>query len=129
MMKKVLVTMMMCLFTMALVRGCSSSNTPKGVAEKAAKCLKNKDYKGVVKLVDIPDSEKDAFAAMIGEKLDKNLDKKDGISSYEILDEEIDEEAGTAVVQVKYTYGNGEEENETMKLVKKDGDWKLSMKK
>lgn len=30
MMKKVLVTMMMCLFTMALVTGCSSSNTPKG---------------------------------------------------------------------------------------------------
>lgn len=128
-MKKYIFTMVMCLFTVALVTSCSSSNTPKGVAEKAAKCLKSKDFKGLVKLVDMPDEERDGFATMMEEKASKNLDKKDGISSFEILEEDVNEVAGTARVKVKYIYGNGEEETETMKLVKKDGDWKLSMRK
>ena len=46
-----------------------------------------------------------------------------------IVDQEIDEEKGTATVNVKVTYGNGDTEENKMKMLKKDGDWVLSADK
>lgn len=124
-MKKVLLSMVMCLFLMALVTSCGHDNTPRGVAEAAAKCLKNEDYKGLAKLADVSDSERDAFKSILESKVSKNLEQKGGLDSYEILDEKINEEAGTATVRVKYNYGNGSSNTESVRLVKREGDWKL----
>lgn len=129
-MKKLLSTMFMCLLTMALVTSCGSSNTPAGVAEKAAKCLKSKDYKGFAKLVDMPDEEKGELVSLLEEKASEELESKGGIKSYEIVNEDVDEESGTATVRIKYVYGNGDEQTDPMNLVKsKSGDWKLSTSK
>ncbi len=124
-MKKVLLSMVMCLFLTALVTSCGHDNTPRGVAEAAAKCLKNEDYKGLAKLSDVSDSERDAFKSILESKVSKNLEQKGGLDSYEILDEKINEEAGTATVRVKYNYGNGSSNTESVRLVKREGDWKL----
>ena len=120
----------MCLMMMALMTSCGKGhdNTPKGVAIAGVECLADKDYKGYMDLTDASKEQKEAMTQML-EKVGKEGDEKGGMKSYEVVDEKVDEEAGTATVTVKIVYGNGEEKNNTMKCVKKDGKWLLSADK
>ena len=129
-MKKLFATMFVCLMMVALVSGCGSSNTPEGVAGKAVECMMKKDFKGLVDLTALSDEEKAGVVQLLEEKGAKKLDEVGGTKSFEIADKSVDEEAGTATVNVKYVYGNGEEDSDQMHLVKDaDGNWKLSTKK
>ncbi len=128
-MKKVLFAIAICFITMAALSSCSShDNTPEGVAKAAVECLKAKDYKGYMDLTSATKEQKEAMAAML-QKVGQQTDEKGGVESYEIVDQEIDEEKGTATVNVKVTYGNGDTEDNKMKMLKKDGDWVLSADK
>lgn len=115
---------------MAVMTSCGSSheNSPKGVAEAAVKCLADKDYKGYMNLTNATDQQKEAMASML-EKVGQQAEQKGGMKSHEIVDEDIDEEKGTATVTVKILYENGEEEENKMKMVQKDGEWLLSADK
>ena len=128
-MKKVLFAIAICFITMAALSSCSShDNTPEGVAKTAVECLKAKDYKGYMDLTSATKEQKEAMTAML-QKVGQQTDEKGGVESYEIVDQEIDEEKGTATVNVKVTYGNGDTEGNKMKMLKKDGDWVLSADK
>ncbi len=128
-MKKVLFAIAICFITMAALSSCSShDNTPEGVAKAAVECLKAKDYKGYMDLTSATKEQKEAMTAML-QKVGQQTDEKGGVESYEIVDQEIDEEKGTATVNVKVTYGNGDTEDNKMKMLKKDGDWVLSADK
>ena len=128
-MKKVLFAIAICFITMAALSSCSShDNTPEGVAKAAVECLKAKDYKGYMDLTSATKEQKEAMAAML-QKVGQQTDEKGGVESYEIVDQEIDEVKGTATVNVKVTYGNGDTEDNKMKMLKKDGDWVLSADK
>ena len=128
-MKKVLFAIAICIITMAALSSCSShDNTPEGVAKAAVECLKAKDYKGYMDLTSATKEQEEAMAAML-QKVGQQTDEKGGVESYEIVDQEIDEEKGTATVNVKVTYGNGDTEDNKMKMLKKDGDWVLSADK
>lgn len=128
-MKKVLFAIAICFITMAALSSCSShDNTPEGVAKAAVECLKAKDYKGYMDLTSATKEQKEAMTAML-QKVGQQTDEKGGVESYEIVDQEIDEEKGTATVNVKVTYGNGDTEENKMKMLKKDGDWVLSADK
>lgn len=128
-MKKVLFAIAICFITMAALSSCSShDNTPEGVAKAAVECLKAKDYKGYMDLTSATKEQKEAMTAML-QKVGQQTDEKGGVESYEIVDKEIDEEKGTATVNVKVTYGNGDTEDNKMKMLKKDGDWVLSADK
>lgn len=129
-MKKILVMFTMCLMMMAVMTSCGSSheNTPRGVAEAAVKCLSKKDYKGYMNLTNATDQQKKAMAQML-EKVGQQVDEKGGMKSYEIVDEKVDEEKGTATVTVKVVYENETSEDNKMKMVKKDGDWLLTTDK
>ncbi len=74
-----LISLLAIVITAALISSCSS-NSPKAVAEKAMKCIMDKDYKGYVNLVYFDESKekpetiqrnKDATVAILGEKYDK----------------------------------------------------------
>lgn len=67
--------------------------------------------------------------SMILTQAQSELDKKDGVKSVEILKEEINEAGDNAEVTLNTTYGNGEVEETTQKLVKVDGNWKIAMEK
>lgn len=116
---------------------CGNSNTPKAVAEQAEKALQNEDYEKLADLMYIKESkdasmedQKQMMTLLMKEKGGKMLKDRDGIKSFEILSEEIDESGEKAVVKMKVVYGNGKEESDEMKLVKdKDGNWKLDMGK
>lgn len=128
-MKKVLFAIAICFITMAALSSCSShDNSPEGVAKAAVECLKAKDYKGYMDLTSATKEQKEAMTAML-QKVGQQTDEKGGVESYEIVDQEIDEEKGTATVNVKVTYGNGDTEENKMKMLKKDGDWVLSADK
>ncbi len=129
-MKKMIVMFTMCLMMMAMMTSCGSSheNTPRGVAEAAVKYLSKKDWKGYMDLTDANDKQKEAMAQML-EKMGQQLDDKGGMKSYEFVDEDIDEENGTATITVKVTYENQTSEDNKMKMLKKDGKWLLSSEK
>ncbi len=129
-MKKMIVMFTMCLMMMAMMTSCGSSheNTPRGVAEAAVKYLSKKDWKGYMDLTDANDKQKEVMAQML-EKMGQQLDDKGGMKSYEFVDEDIDEENGTATITVKVTYENQTSEDNKMKMLKKDGKWLLSSEK
>ncbi len=116
---------------------CSGGNTPGGVAEKAVKCMKDKDYKGYVDLVNITEKGEHSEAEMrseltvlLSEKASKNIEKDGEIESYKILSEEISEDGTHAVVKMQITYSKGNTDTEEITLVKTEaGDWMLDMGK
>ena len=59
----------------------------------------------------------------------KEYEKKDGLKSIEIISEEISEDGNTATVKIKQTYGNGETQDGTQSMVKRDGKWLMSVDK
>jgi len=129
MMKKIIAVLSMCLMMMAVLTSCGGhANTPEGVAEAAVKYLAKKDFKGYMSLTNATDQQKEAMAGML-EKLGQQLDQKGGMKEWEIVDKDIDEAGGKATITVKVTYEDGSEENNSMKMLKKDGDWLLSADK
>lgn len=136
-MKKLFVTFLVAVAAIALWSCGGVENTPKGVAEASIKCMQNEDIKGYVDLLYFDDSknkgseqEKEKFAEIIKGKVLVSLKEKEGIKSYETLSEEISENGNSAKVKMKITYGNGEESNQTFKLLKdKEGKWKIKFGK
>ena len=73
--------------------------------------------------------QKDGLVSMLKEKVSKEYEKKDGLKSIEIISEEISEDGNTATVKIKQTYGNGETQDGTQSMVKRDGKWLMSVDK
>ncbi len=127
-MRKVLVILAMVVCSMALLTSCGQDNSPRGVAEAAVKCMAKKDFKGYMELTNATDQQKEGMVQLL-EKVGKEGDSKGGLKSYEIVDEQVDKENGKATVTVKVLYDNGEEKNNTMKMVKQDDKWYISAEK
>lgn len=126
--------MTMVVFFMA---ACSSSDTPGGAMKKYGNYLIEGDYEKFVDgfaFAEDLDSEKieeqkKGFLAMLKEKANKEFEKKGGLKSIEILSEEISEDGNSATVKLKQTYGNGETEEGTQTMVKRNGEWLMSLNK
>lgn len=118
-----------------LLFACGSSNTPSGTAEKALKCLQDKDFDGYVDLIYSngdevrKDEDKQGMVALLKEKYEKAVEENGGIKDYKILSEKISEDGNTAVVEYSITIGD-EEKNEKMNMRKdEDGNWKIDFSK
>lgn len=137
-MKKVFLAVMVCVLA-GVMTSCSSSNSPRNVAEKALGCIVKEDYRGYFDCVYFPEDkkeEKEAYISMIEDKVQKSKEKGKGTVSdkkpvsYKFLSEEIDEEAGTAREVFEVTYANGNTKNEAVDLKKEaDGQWYVKMDK
>lgn len=116
-----------------------SPSTPGGAAKKYAECIKEGNYEKFVDGIAMKKQEntdvakmkeeKEALVAMLKEKGDKQLTKKDGIKTIDIVSENIAEDGNTATVVLKQIYGNGEEEEQTYHMIKEDGKWKMNISK
>lgn len=126
-MKKILAVFAMGLMMAALTSCGGNANSPEGVALAAVECMANKDIKGYMDLTNATDEQKQAYTAMLNEKLSKHLDEMKGISKYEVAPNGVEIE--TANVKVNITYGNGETKTEKLKMVNKNGKWMLSADK
>lgn len=111
--------------------GGGSGSSPADVTKDILKKIEKADYDGAIKLIAMEGKELDeeSKAKLTGLLAMGNSEvaKKEGISSLEVVSEEIDDDNGTAKVELKIVYGNGEEDNENYKLIKEDGSWKLKM--
>ena len=115
---------------------CSPSSPGKALKSYLTD-LKNENYESFIKGVYFPEDmdeqrkKKDEaqLLAIIKEKGAKEYEKKGGVKSIEILSETISEDGKSAVVEYKQTFGNGEEEKQSQKMIKKDDKWFIDMRK
>lgn len=126
-MKKLLSFAAVCFFVLTLY-SCSSETTPEDVTTKAINCIIDKDYEGYINMMlfqkEKSDEDKAQLAALVREKMDKEMEKKQGITDYEIGTATIKE--NSAIVPYKLTYGDGEIKEDSMKLIKNEkGEWMI----
>ncbi|WP_251977442.1 DUF4878 domain-containing protein [Salinicola avicenniae] len=63
---------------------------------------------------------------MIVGNLESRVAANDGLDTVETLETQVSEDGQTAVVRSRITFGNGKSTSENTRLVKEDGDWKVS---
>ena len=122
--KNLLMAMTMCL-VVAFVTSCGADNTPAGVTKQIIKYTSNGDYDSYVKLMNMSDEERQKAAEQM-KKASASSGERDAVKDCEIVDEEIDEEAGIAHVRYKLTYKSGNEQDGEMTFEKVDGKWLMS---
>lgn len=124
-MKKLLSIAAVCLFVLTLC-SCSGADTPEAVTTKAIQCIVDKDYQGYVDMMyfkkEKTDEEKQQLVALIQDKMNKEVEKKEGIKDFSVGTPSVEE--NTAIVPYTINYGNGDTKEEKMKLIKtEDGKW------
>ena len=133
-MKKFSLVAIMACIVAAMFTSCNS-NSPRGVAEDAMKCMQKGDYKGYLEYVYFAknaEEKRAGFAQMIEEKAEKNPDAIAGndIASYKFVSEEIDEEKGKAKVIFEVTYKDGNVKTESTDMIcDETGKWWIDGKK
>ena len=129
---KTLFRLFICLAVVAFA-SCSGSSEPKDIAEDVAECFQQRDYEGLTDIIfagveNAKEEEKAQMTSLFQEKTDKKFERKGGIKSFEVGEQTINEEAGTAVVPVVFTFGNGKDKTEDFHFTKKDGKWYFTLK-
>jgi len=120
-------------FVLFLAISCGGGgNSPGKTAEKAMVTAADADAEGLVKLVYIEEGEEisDEDIEQLQMMLDygqKEIEKKEGLKKIEIITEEIAEDGNEAEVKMKMINGDESEDEETIKLIKQDGKWKVKM--
>ena len=110
-MKRLLTTIAFCILIIGLVN-CEQKNTPSSVTGAAVKCLQKKDFKGYLSFAILPEEtigKEEMVASAMEQMVGGVLEEKGGLKEYEILDESIDKNKSTAIVKVKYIYGDNSE--------------------
>lgn len=98
-------------------------NGPKAVAGKYIEAVQRGDYKAALDLTALDEKTKEQYVALIKEKGGERKDSE-LIASYELGDESVDEEAGTASVVAHLTWADGHTTDQTIPLTKNDaGEW------
>lgn len=84
-----------------------------------------------VSFADVPANQmvqaKGKVQMIVGE-MQSRVEANDGLEAVEVLETEIDEAEGTARVRTRVVFGNGKDTNETHRLVREDGDWKIVLR-
>lgn len=102
-----------------------SKNSPKNVVKTYYSAVQNRQYEEATKCFSGLDGEDDSESMQaIAGKLKEGVEKADGLKSYEILSDSLCNDS-VAFVRVKYVYGNGEEGESNIEVVKQQGEWKI----
>lgn len=113
-----------------------SPTTPGKALKSYLTDLKNENYESFIEGVYLPEGmdeqrkekEEAQLLAIIKEKGAKEYERKGGVKSIEILSETISEDGESAIVEYKQTFGNGEEEQQSQKMIKKDDKWFIDLR-
>lgn len=104
---------------------CSKPVTPASLTADCIEYIQDGDYAAYVNTFDATDEEKAELQEMFEQKGKALIEKKQGIASYEIIEEKISEDGMSAVVKAKITYGNGEvDDSNKFNFVKVNDEWK-----
>lgn len=107
-----------------LFTGCSS-DSPRDVVEKSLKCRMKNDVKGLANYIYFRDGEdgRQYYIEMAEMRIKRQPTQVESIESFEILDEDIDENKGRAKVTVRMTYSDGTHSKESIRLVREHNRW------
>jgi len=110
---------------------CSSkkSDSPTVVVKEYLDCIKAGNYDKAVKYFHFEKETNEAELKALAAKLEQGYSKDGKLLNFEIISEEVEkDEEGNAIkgnVKVKLFYENDKEEEETIKTVKENGEWKI----
>ena len=107
-----------------------SSGTPSDAAKEYGNYLMSGKYENIIDMIDKQGASKEEIEE--GKKLlmgmmqmvDGLVKQKDGYKDFKVISESID--GDKAEVVTKIIYGNGEEDDNTLNFILKDGKWMLS---
>lgn len=124
------------IFTLGLFASCSS-NKPGEAAKQYAQYVADGKYEKFVDGIVFDESatpeqikeQKEMLLALIQEKGKKGIEDKGGLKKIEVISEVMSEDGNSAAVILQQTYGNGDTEDANYDMVKKDGTWKIKIKK
>ncbi|MDR1881911.1 MAG: DUF4878 domain-containing protein [Prevotella sp.] len=113
------------------------SNSPAGIEKAIYSQMQKGNYEKAVEILyDNLDNDKTSTAeekaqsaTSFAGKAKQSAEAKGGVKNFEILEETFAEDGASATVKSKIVYGNGSDETQTTKYVKKDGAWKISLAK
>lgn len=119
-----------------LTGACSSDNSAGKAAEKAIEMLQKEDFPSYTSMLYLPNQEKEDNQELSKKKeyiteviqgyLHRELERKGGIKSYKVLNE--NQNGNKAEVRMEISYGNGETNEETISLIKSnDGKWLINL--
>ena len=115
--------------------GANKSDSPKDTVEKYSQALIKQDWKAAFDMVyfkGTPEEAEKTRQQWIGlcEEKAKDVSADRVVTAMKIIDEQINEEEGTAVVTANVTYGNGKTTEEKTDLIRtEEGKWLIDMKK
>lgn len=113
----------LCMLTL-LIAGCESKTETRKMAEKYMEASKNEDVDAMFDLMHFDKAEdKEAMKSMVKEKVSKKSEGYKKVKSYTFVDETVDEEKGTALVNFDIVYDNDSTKQDHVKLKKYDGQW------
>ena len=116
---------MACLAMLAIVFvGCDKGSETQKVATKYMELSQKEDVDGMFDMMYFEkEGTKEGMKAMVKEKIAKKPEQFKKIKSYEFIDETLDEDKGTAVVNFKVVYENDSTVNSPVKLKKVEDKW------
>ncbi len=125
------------LVALCFVTACGGPSTPGAAAKRYMEMAGNGQYEkfvdGIAVDEDATPEEVKQFKTMMVAMLEASgkaeLEKKQGLKSVEVVNEEIAEDGQTAKVTLKSTYGDGTTDEETNHMVLRDGVWKMELDK
>ncbi|MDL2213890.1 DUF4878 domain-containing protein [Bacteroides sp. OttesenSCG-928-D19] len=123
---------------MTILAACSSgAGSPGKVAAKYATYLADGQYEKFLDGLAMPDNatpeefkeQKDMLLSMLKEKGDQMIQERGKLQKVEVVSEDIAEDGETAKVKLLNTYEKGESEDQTFKMMKQNGKWKIVLEK
>jgi len=124
-MKKKILLILMSVFLVLFLTGCSSG--PDGTVKAFFKALdagKVEEAVGYLSSSTLSTLGHDKWRSALASAA-KEMQDKGGLSSIKIVDKSV--HGDVATVTVKLTFGDGSSETDTIHLLKEDGDWKIDM--
>ncbi len=120
-----------CMMMLAVVTSCNNGpvvdkHDPNKVVNAALQCLKDKDFKNLLKLSSGSPEHQDDLRAMTEDKFSEEIDRRGGITSYEIVETNVDNNTGTGWIKVRIVYGNGKGKVTIVDMRRNEnGEWQL----
>ena len=117
---------------MCFMTSCSKSS-PSAAFLNYMEKFKAGDYKGFVQGLAVDETKtpeeqeqaRQAIESLLTEKSSQSMAEKGGLKDVQILEETIAEDGKTATIKAKMIYGNGEEQENTQKMIKQGDEWKM----
>ncbi|GHT07223.1 hypothetical protein AGMMS49525_16290 [Bacteroidia bacterium] len=138
-MKKVM-SLLVAVLAMLAVSSCGGGKSPADIEKSIYTQFQKGNYEKGLDIyfanIDQGDEAKDqgqkqvdaqikALAEKVKASAAQGFEIKAGVKSFEILEETIAEDGETATVQTKIIYGDGSEDTQSSKYVKRGGKWKI----